>query len=47
MDEAVEHLRRLCMALPEVTERASHGEPAWFVRDKMLFVTLADRKSTV
>lgn len=42
MDDRVEHLRRLCMALPEVTERPSHGEPAWFVRDKKLFVTLAD-----
>jgi hypothetical protein len=30
------------MALPEVTERASHGEPTWFVRDKKTFVTLAD-----
>ncbi|AEG43199.1 hypothetical protein L600_000100001380 [Isoptericola variabilis J7] len=24
-------LRRICLALPEVTERPSHGEPTWFV----------------
>ncbi|MDP9265909.1 MAG: MmcQ/YjbR family DNA-binding protein [Chloroflexota bacterium] len=35
-------LRRLCLALPETTERASHGEPAWFVRDRKLFVAYAD-----
>lgn len=35
-------LRALCMALPEVTERLSHGEPTWFVRDKKVFVTYAD-----
>ncbi|MGI8868261.1 MAG: MmcQ/YjbR family DNA-binding protein [Mycobacteriales bacterium] len=28
--------------MPEVTERPSHGEPAWFVRDKKLFVMFAD-----
>lgn len=28
------------MALPEVTERLSHGTPNWFVRDKAAFVTL-------
>jgi hypothetical protein len=35
-------LRRICLALPEVSERLSHGEPAWFVRGKRLFVTFAD-----
>jgi hypothetical protein len=33
-------LREICVALPEVTERASHGAPTWFVRDKKSFVTL-------
>jgi hypothetical protein len=37
---AVERLRRLCLALPEVTERPSHGEPSFFVRDKKQFVML-------
>ena len=38
---AVDQLRSLCLALPEVEERVSHGEPAWFVR-RRLFVTFAD-----
>ena len=33
-------LRRICLALPEVTERPSHGAPTWFVRDRRTFVTL-------
>jgi hypothetical protein len=40
--DPLEQLRRLCLALPAVTERPSHGEPAWFVEDKRLFVTFAD-----
>jgi hypothetical protein len=36
-------LRALCLALPETTERLSHGEPTWFVRGKKTFVTYADR----
>jgi hypothetical protein len=36
-------LRRLCLALPETTERLSHGEPTWFVRGKKTFVTYADQ----
>ncbi|HUP25504.1 MAG TPA: MmcQ/YjbR family DNA-binding protein [Thermoanaerobaculia bacterium] len=35
-------LRRLCLALPETSERPSHGEPTWFVRDKKVFVSYAD-----
>ena len=35
-----ERLRVICLALPEVTERPSHGAPTWFVRDKSSFVTL-------
>jgi hypothetical protein len=33
-------LRALCVALPEVTEKISHGEPTWFVRK--VFVMYAD-----
>ncbi|MDQ1373765.1 MAG: hypothetical protein QOJ09_1103 [Actinomycetota bacterium] len=40
--DPVARLRTLCLALPEVTERLSHGEPTWFVRDKKTFVTLSD-----
>lgn len=38
----IDRLRALCLALPEVTERLSHGEPTWFVRGKATFVTYAD-----
>jgi hypothetical protein len=34
------HLREICMGLPEVTERPSHGAPTWFVRGKATFATL-------
>ena len=30
------------MALPEATERLSHGAPTWFVADKLTFVTCHD-----
>jgi hypothetical protein len=33
----------MCLALPETTERLSHGEPAWFVREKKTFVTYSTR----
>jgi hypothetical protein len=42
-EDPLERVRGLCLALPEVTERPSHGEPCWFVRDKRLFVSYADR----
>jgi len=35
-------LRGLCLAMPEATERLSHGEPAWYVRGRKTFVTYAD-----
>ena len=34
-------VRKICLALPEATERLSHGEPAWFVANK-LFATWED-----
>ena len=33
-------LRDICLGFPEVTERLSHGTPAWFVRGKTTFVTV-------
>jgi len=41
-DDPLDRLRRICLALPETTERMSHGEPAFFVRGKKTFVTYAD-----
>ncbi|WP_086844986.1 MmcQ/YjbR family DNA-binding protein [Amycolatopsis kentuckyensis] len=40
--EQLEALRKVCLALPETTERLSHGEPTWFVRGKKTFAMFAD-----
>jgi hypothetical protein len=40
--DPLEALRRLALSLPETTERPSHGEPTWFVRDKKTFVMYAN-----
>ena len=40
--DPLERLRQLCLALPETTERLSHGEPTWFVRGKKTFVNYAN-----
>ena len=42
MGEPLFIVRSICLSLPEATERPSHGEPAWFVRNKKLFVSFAD-----
>jgi hypothetical protein len=39
---ALRNLRRICLALPEVTERPSHGSPTFFVRARTSFVTLLE-----
>jgi hypothetical protein len=41
-ENPLERLRRLCLALPETTERLSHGEPTWFIQGKKTFVTFAN-----
>ena len=41
-EDPLETLRKLCLALPETTERISHGEPTWFVRGKKTFVMYAN-----
>ena len=39
MDEsALERIRASCLALPETSERPSHGAPTFFVRGKRAFV---------
>ena len=40
MTTPLSRLRAICTALPEVTEKVSHGEPTWFVRRS--FVMFAD-----
>ncbi len=38
----LDRVRACCLALPEVSERPSHGTPTFFVRDKTSFVTFWD-----
>ena len=38
----LDRLRAVCMALPEATERLSHGSPTWFIAGKKTFVTYVD-----
>src|SRR5215207_3363668 len=38
----LERVRDICLGLPEVTERLSHGSPTWFIRDKKTFVMYLD-----
>ena len=39
---AADHLREICAALPEVTERVSHGAVTFFVRGKRTVAYLTD-----
>jgi hypothetical protein len=39
---ALAGLRRICLALPEVSERLSHGSPSWFVRGKKTVASFVD-----
>ena len=32
-------MRKICLALPDVNERESHGSPTFFIRDKRSFVS--------
>ena len=40
-EELVARLRTVCLALPEATEKISHGSPSWFVRK--MFVSYVGR----
>lgn len=39
---SLDAVRAHCLALPEVTERLSHGAPTWFVGGKRTFVMFHD-----
>ncbi len=41
-DDALVHIRQVCLALPGTNERLSHGAPTFFVRDKKTFVMFMD-----
>jgi hypothetical protein len=34
-NKQIERVRKLCLALPETSEKLSHGEPTFFVRKKV------------
>ncbi len=38
----LERVRAICLALPEVSERPSHGAPTFFVRGKRAFLMVLD-----
>jgi hypothetical protein len=38
--DPIEAVRRLCLALPEVSERLSHGAPTWFIAGKKTLATV-------
>jgi len=40
--DPIETVRNICLALPEVTERLSHGAPTFFIRGKKTFATVWD-----
>ncbi len=40
--EALHHLKRICLALPEVSLRPSHQTPTFFIRDKKVLCHLWD-----
>lgn len=39
-EKAIEKLRALCLALPDATEKVSHGEPTWKAGKGKVFATL-------
>ena len=38
----LERLRKICLALPETSERLSHGAPSFFIREKKCFLMVLD-----
>src|SRR5712691_9614338 len=38
-EEHLKRVRRICAAMPESTEKLSHGEPTFFVRKKVLAIS--------
>jgi hypothetical protein len=37
-DQILQRIRAICLALPETSERLSHGAPTFFIRDKRAFL---------
>jgi len=41
-DQALQRIREICTSLPEVSERPSHGSPAFFIRGKKTLCMFVD-----
>lgn len=41
-EEVLKQVREACLALPETSERLSHGSPSFFIRKKKCFVMFLD-----
>ena len=41
-ERLIERVRKICMALPEATEKLSHGEPTWFAGKGKVFASIDD-----
>ena len=44
---ALARIRELCLALPDTSERLSHGSPAWFIGGKKTFIRTAGKATSV
>ncbi len=42
VEQNLSRIREACLALPETSERLSHGGPAFFIRDTTCFVMFVD-----
>jgi len=42
MEEVLTRIRDICLALPETSERLSHGAPTFFIRGKRAFLMVLD-----
>ena len=43
-EQALGRIRSICLALPETSERPSHGAPTFFVRGKRAFVMVLENR---
>ena len=41
-ERLIERVRKICLALPEATEKLSHGEPTWFAGKGKVFASIDD-----
>ena len=42
VENSLKMVREICLQLPEVVEKPSHGAPSWFVQGKRQFATFWD-----